>query len=57
MKTTAHEEFTERIDDVVLLAIAAAGDEGVPWDEFLNREIEYSIARLAERDLIQQAEE
>jgi len=57
MKTTAHEKFTERIDNVILLAIKAAMDEGVPWDEFLNREIEYSVARLAERALIERVEE
>lgn len=54
---SAYEVFRERIDDTILLAIAAASDEGIDPDEFMEREYGDAIARLAERDLVERVED
>lgn len=54
---TAIAEFHNRIDDVVLLGLAAARDEEIDFENFFEREFADSLARLAERDLIERVPE
>ena len=49
--------FRERIDDVILFAIAAAGDEGIHVSDFLDREVLDALARLAERGFIERVDD
>jgi len=46
-------EFRKRIDEVILLAIAAAGNKGIDISDFLDREVLDTLARLSERGFIE----
>jgi len=52
----ALDEFHKRIDDVILLAIAAAGDQGINVSDFLDREVLDALARLSERGFIERTD-
>jgi hypothetical protein len=47
------DEFRRRVDHVLLLAIAAAEDEGIHTSDFLDREFQDAIARLSKRGFIE----
>ena len=53
----ALDAFRSRIDDVLLLAVHAAGDEGIDPEDFLEREVADSFARLSERGFIERDDE
>jgi len=46
-------EFRKRIDEVILLAIASAGNKGIDISDFLDREVLDALARLSERGFIE----
>lgn len=54
---SAYEVFRERIDDTVILAVAAAVDEEIELEEFMEREFDDALARLSERGLIERGAE